>query len=71
MKDITPTLNLKDAVTSLDNILLILCEVQEKARKHVQESNDEELKRIVIQYEAIKDRLVNEELMKLYQLANK
>jgi hypothetical protein len=62
---------LKDSVNNLDVILELFVDIQEKAQEQVKESDNQELKNLVLKYEVIKDRLVNVELPNLYELAFK
>lgn len=61
--------SLKDSVNNLDAVLDLFCNIQEKAQEQVKESDNQELKNLVLKYEVIKDRLVNVELPNLYELA--
>lgn len=63
--------SLKDSVNNLDAVLDLFCNIQEKAQEQVKESDNQELKNLVLKYEVIKDRLVNVELPNLYELAFK
>jgi hypothetical protein len=60
---------LKDSVNNLDVILELFVDIQEKAQEQLKESDNQELKNLVLKYEVIKDRLVNVELPNLYELA--
>jgi hypothetical protein len=62
---------LKDSVNNLDVILELFVDIQEKAQEQIKQSDNQELKNLVLRYEVIKDRLVNVELPNLYELAFK
>ena len=61
-------INSKNAVFDLDSVIDMLCSLQEKAKEKAEISDDADFKMLVLQYEIIKDRLVNENLPQLYEL---